>query len=122
MDDRVDLTDVEAKAQAATEGPWEPQESTHGTWEVRDAADRVAWVPAIFSTDPKGHRPDRTADAAHIATADPPTVLAMAEALRIAREALESLRPSIHPQDAVTMKAEAALARMDALVDFGGES
>ena len=104
---RVDLTAVKAAAQDATEGPWY----------------RLGDTLAVFTEDGEtlvfdsGSKPD----ARYIAAVDPPTALAMAEALRIARDALESLRPSIHPQDAVTMKAEAALARMDALVDFGDD-
>ena len=46
---------------------------------------------------------------------------ALCEALRIAVEGLEGLRPSIHPTDAVTQRCDAALAAVRELVDLGGD-
>ena len=128
MADRVDLTDVEAAAQDATGGPWY----------------RLGDTLAVFTEDGEtlvfdsGSKPD----ARYIAAVDPPTALAMAEALRIAREALHEVAVDHEPMPVndgrdwcakcqnymrgdsgcTAADATAAINRMDALVDFGGES
>jgi len=87
----VDLRAVEAKAQYAHEvAPGWPRQS-YATASDFDIA------------------------AAHIAAVDPPTVLAMVEALRIAREALWGI--AVKPDEAAGI-ADAVLASLDALVDF----
>ena len=68
----VPLTDIEAAAGEATPGPWT-------TPDVSAVWGGDGWVLTDASYE----------DAAHIATADPPTVLALCEALRIAVEGLD---------------------------------
>lgn len=70
----VPLTDIEAAARKATPGPWTTPDVSavwyDGGWVLTDAS---------------------VEDAAHIATAGPPTVLALTKALRIAVEGLREV-------------------------------
>jgi len=124
----VDLRAVEATAQEATPGPWwvvdqaEPWGSARVVGEVRPGAEE--WmIVAECDIGPTDQAVDP--DAAHIAAADPPTVLAMVEALRIAREAIADTLGcgcccygKEHDDGCHEPIIDAALARLDALVDF----
>ena len=104
---RVDLTAVKAAAQDATEGPWY----------------RLGDTLAVFTEDGEtlvfdsGSKPD----ARYIAAVDPPTALAMAEALRIAEDALAAVARGRLFREFMVTRADSALARMEALVDFGDD-
>lgn len=74
----VPLTDIEAAAGEATPGPWT-------TPDVSAVWGGDGWVLTDASYE----------DAAHIAAADPPTVLALCDALRIAVEALDTAHEAL---------------------------
>lgn len=76
----VPLTDIEAAAGEATPGPWT-------TPDVSAVWGGDGWVLTDASYE----------DAAHIAAADPPTVLALCDALRIAVEALHEVAVDHEP-------------------------
>ncbi len=70
----VPLADIEAAAREAPPGPW--GNSSHNVWTADSTLVATGWSQS-------------RADAAYIAAADPPTVLALCEALRIAVEGLD---------------------------------
>lgn len=76
----LDLTSLRAVAEAATPGPWEAVQGASGGWWVE--APNTATI-ADIDIDYSGH-PE--ADAAHIATANPTTVLQLLDRLEAAEE------------------------------------
>jgi hypothetical protein len=133
----VVLDEVERKAREATPGPWELLDP-ESDWSVAGVVaecrddDHEVWVVTDGPIVEEGR------DAAHIAAADPPSVLAMAEALRVAREALgwagergcpdaelkyqlvcyEGL-PNNPYEWCDTCVVNVSAAAMDSLIDFG---
>ena len=101
----VPLTDIEAAAGEATPGPWT-------TPDVSAVWGGDGWVLTDASYE----------DAAHIATADPPTVLALCDALRIAVEALDEMAGGCRCGLCSDSVATSALARIRGLVDLGEEA
>ena len=105
----VPLADIEAAAREATPGPWTTPDVSavwgDGRWVLTDASYE---------------------DAAHIAAVDPPTVLALCEALRIAVEGLERIGEPSCPEMRLSPverleTARSALAAVRELVDLGGD-
>ena len=95
----VPLDEIEAAAREATDGPW--HQMAAAAWSgTNESPDLVADCPLY-------------ADAIHIATADPPTVSALCEALRIAVEGLALW--------AGLPEADRRLAAVRELVDLGGD-
>lgn len=112
----VPLDEIERLAGEATEGPW-------------FANDNEIQLACVETDDFTGIAYDIIvpSDARHIAAADPPTVRAPCEALRIAVEGLDVVNnhaigkcdPSCY--DHMTDAASAALAAVRELVDLGGD-
>lgn len=93
----IPLGEVEAAAKAATEGRWEVDER-----DLTIFGGDLATVDVASATS--------TSDATHIATSDPPTVLAIIDALRDAESALEELPGPL---------ADGTRQRIHDLIDFG---
>lgn len=117
----IPLGEVEAAARPVAHRPWRQHE---GTWVVSDSGGQddgilIAAVPEFMPEN-----------ATHIATADPPTVTVLCEALRLARGRLSLIvergappcddpSPSTCGFCATAGVAATALAGLDALIDFG---
>ena len=107
----VPLDEIEAAAREATDGPW--HQMAAAAWSgTNESPDLVADCPLY-------------ADAIHIATADPLTVSALCEALRIAVEGLEHITKSCSHRiaglgcDCDRRAAHSVLAAVRELVDLG---
>ena len=98
----VPLTDIEAAAREAPPGPW--GNSSHNVWTADSTLVATGWSQS-------------RADAVYIATADPPTVLALCEALRIAVEGLDVFAAA--DTEWISGLAGERLAAVRELVDLG---
>jgi hypothetical protein len=90
--DDATLEDIEDKARAATPGPWmiNPDDRPNRVW----VSDNGSPYCTVADTAPGGAR-----DAAHIARADPPTVLALVAALRAARKQIAAHAAQLAAKD-----------------------
>jgi hypothetical protein len=87
----IDLDEIEARAKAATPGPWRADEDSEETGRgvTDDAVEH--WI--FFATNPAPSE----ADTAHIAGMDPQTTLALVAELRAAREFRDAVRSALAP-------------------------
>src|SRR5690606_964540 len=85
----IDLDALEATARAATPGPWEADDNMPFSPELQGifAPEQRRYVLKVDF----GDQPESPADAEHIATFDPPTVLALIARLREAEAVIEAI-------------------------------
>lgn len=106
----LNLDALEATARAATPGPW----GLHlgAAWQV--VTDAPDWGQREVATTGTADSIGSEDDAAHIATFDPPTVLALIAELRRSREDLEYFRslPHVSVYTKLTEERDAARARL----------
>lgn len=84
------LAELRAVAEAATPGPWEPKTRRGGDFQEVTLADVIVWSGSGQSSE--GRWID-SPDIDHIASFDPPTVLALIAALEAKTAELERLTP-----------------------------
>jgi hypothetical protein len=114
-----DLDRIEAAARAATPGPWHVEH------------DELGWVNRIYHCEPddwdpsgqlsttlvetdSGVYPPRVNDATHIATADPPTVLALVAEVRELRAQRQALATALgSAEEGKFLEASEVIADMD---------
>jgi hypothetical protein len=105
----TDLDDLEAKARAATPGPWDNHsingEPIESVW-LADGSVVATW--AIKEPRFEFHAPQARADAAFIAAANPAAVLELVERLRAAEDAL-ALIASLETEQRSMLAPRAAL-------------
>ena len=116
----VSLDEIEAAAEATDDYP----HGSPGPWTV--IPEGSVSPPAVWSSAARDFVAAdlTTIDAAFIAAADPPTVLALCKALRIAVEGLERAIDggAYTTRETIEEEAASALAAVRALVDLGEDT
>jgi hypothetical protein len=99
----VDVARLREVAEAATPGPWDLDVLRFGCWEVNAPTLNGEGDPRVFRFRVGDHMVER--DAEHIATFDPPTVLALIARLEAAESARDEALAVVEPVKALAQQA-----------------